>query len=145
MAYHKSMETQLSETQIYRKLQRHLDRLPIGFPPSGNGEDIQLLKHVFSPKEAQIACCLSHEPRPLEKIYDRASHLVSSREELAPLLLSMVKKGGLEFRREGDQELYANAPLVVGIYELQVGRLTPEFIRDFEAYSASLDPALPRA
>ena len=48
----------------------------------------------------------------------------------------MMKKGGLEFRREKGRDLYANVPLVVGIYELQVHRLTPEFIRDFKAYTS---------
>ncbi len=131
------MKTSHNDDQAYRRLQQHLDRLPIGFPPTGDGSDIRLLKHVFTPEEARIAACLSHEPRPVDQILDRAVRLVSSRGELVAHLEAMVKKGGLECRCENGQDLYANAPLVVGIYELQFDRLTPEFIRDFQAYTQS--------
>lgn len=120
----------------FRRLQQHLDRQPVGFPPGPDGSDIRLLKHIFTPREAEIATCLSHRPRPLEEIFTRAGHLVSSARELETHLTSMVKKGGLEFYREQGQARYANTPLVVGFYELQVNRLTPEFIRDFKAYSS---------
>jgi len=120
----------------YRELQQHLDRQPVGFPPSGSGADIRLLKHIFTPKEARIAACLSHEPGGLDKIFPGAKYLVSSVGELEERLTAMVKKGGLEFRHEKGRDLYANTPLVVGIYELQAGRLTPEFIKDFKAYTS---------
>ena len=120
---------------VYRQLQRHLDRQPIGFPPSVKGADIRLLKHVFTPEEARIAVHLSHELRSLEEILDRAGHLVASLDELEDHLNAMVKKGGLEYKQENGQDFYANAPLVVGIYELQAGRLTREFIDDFSAYT----------
>jgi ferredoxin len=47
----------------------------------------------------------------------------------------MAEKGGIEATVVDGERRYANAPLVVGMYELQVGRLTPEFLRDFEAYT----------
>jgi ferredoxin len=120
----------------YRKLQQHLDRQPVGFPPSADGADIRLLKHVFSPEEAAIATCLSHEPQTVEEIFDQAIHMVSSMDTLKKRLTAMVKKGGIEFYQKNNQNVYANVPLVVGIYELQVNRLTPEFIRDFKAYTS---------
>ncbi len=120
----------------YVNLQQHLNRQPVGFPPSRTGADIRLLKHIFTPEEAGIAACLSHAPEPLETIFRRAEHLVSSAHDLEDRLTAMIKKGGLEFRREKGRNLYANAPLVVGIYELQAGRLTPEFIKDFKAYTS---------
>ncbi|WDP90364.1 MAG: 4Fe-4S dicluster domain-containing protein [Desulfobacter sp.] len=126
-----------SHTHVpYRKLQQHLNRQPVGFPPSASGADIRLLKHIFTPLEAKIATCLSHEPRSLEEIFSRADGLVASESILEDHLTAMVKKGGLELRRERGRDLYANAPLVVGIYELQVNRLTPGFIRDFKAYTS---------
>lgn len=120
----------------YRKLQQHLDRQPVGFPPSADGADIRLLKHVFSPEEAAIATCLSHEPRSVETIFNQAAHLVLSMDTLKAHLTTMVKKGGIEFHRKNNRDFYANVPLVVGIYELQVNRLTPEFIRDFKSYTS---------
>lgn len=120
----------------YVKLRQHLDRLPVGFPPSRTGADIRLLKHIFTPEQALIATCLSHAPRTLEDIYARGGHLAKSPEALAEQLAAMVKNGGIEVRKENNTTLYANAPLVVGMYELQLGRLTPEFIKDFKAYTS---------
>jgi len=120
----------------YVKLQQHLDSQPVGFPPSRNGADIRLLKHIFTPKEAEVATCLNHLGQPLDIIFKRAAHIVTSKRELEKHLTSILKKGGLEFRLEKGQRLYANTPLVVGMYELQLERLSPEFIQDFKAYTS---------
>ncbi len=125
-----------NDNMPYVKLQQHLDRQPVGFPPSRSGADIRLLKHIFTPEEAEIATCLNHEGQSLDVIFKRAAHLVESPRDLERHLTSMLKKGGLEFRREKGQRLYANTPLVVGMYELQLERLSPEFIRDFKAYTS---------
>jgi electron transport complex protein RnfB len=120
----------------YRELQQHLDRQPIGFPPSRTGADVQLLKHIFSPHEARVATCLRHVHETLDIIYERAEPLVANRAALETFLTAMVKKGGIEIEKHDQQTRYANAPLVVGMYELQLGRLTPEFIADFKAYTS---------
>ena len=39
---------------IYRKLQKRLDKLPIGFPPTDSGVEVELLKSLFSSQEAEI-------------------------------------------------------------------------------------------
>lgn len=130
----------MKNTPPYILLQQHLDRLPVGFPPSSTGADIRLLKHIFTPKEARIALCLNHRPAPVETLIDRLnqqdSHLVNSVEELENRLDAMMKKGAIELRKNKGQKLYANTPLVVGMYELQVDRLTPELIRDFKTYTS---------
>ena len=46
------------EYNIYRRLQDHLDKMPIGFPAVKSGADIRLLKHIFTPEEAEIAMLL---------------------------------------------------------------------------------------
>ena len=125
-----------TEDHIYEHLRRHLDRQAIGFPASRNGAELRVLKHIFSPEEAQIAAGLSDRHEPLDVLYKRLGHLVTSPDELARVLDRILKKGGIEVKMENGRRLYANAPLVVGMYELQIGRLTPEFTRDFEAYTA---------
>ena len=139
MTYHMKMKNSSmipADDMPYRKLQKHLNRQPIGFPPSRTGADIRLLKHIFSPDEARVATCLSHILEPLDIIYRRAEPLVTNRDALETCLASMVKKGGIEIKKHNQQTLYANAPLVVGMYELQLARLTPEFIEDFKAYTS---------
>ena len=46
--------------EIYRQLQEHLDKMPIGFPKAKSGSDIRLLKHLFTPEEAKIAIPVSY-------------------------------------------------------------------------------------
>ena len=127
-----------TDDPIYERLRVHLDHQAIGFPPSRSGAHLKVLRHIFTPYEAQIAVCLKDRYEPLDLIYPRARHLVSSPDELGRVLDGILRKGGIEAKQENDHRLYCNTPLVVGMYELQIGRLTPAFIRDFKAYSSSL-------
>jgi electron transport complex protein RnfB len=38
--------------QMYVKLQKHLDNQAVGFPATRSGVEIKILKHIFSPEEA---------------------------------------------------------------------------------------------
>jgi Na+-translocating ferredoxin:NAD+ oxidoreductase subunit B len=118
----------------YIKLQRHLDSQAVGFPATKSGAEIRILQHIFSPEEAELATCLTHQAEPLETIFERAKHLVTSPEDLEGQLESILKKGGIERRIVDDKRFYSNAPLIVGMYEYQVNRLTPDFIKDFDQY-----------
>jgi len=122
-------------SDVYIRLQRHLDRQPVGFPATPSGAEIRILKHIFTPGEAEIAACLSYRFEPIEAIYERAAHLAASAQGLEAVLDRIRRKGGIESRIDGGRTLYANAPLVVGMYELQLDRLTPEFIKDFNEYT----------
>ena len=121
----------------YRNLQRHLNRQAVGFPATRSGAEIRILKHIFTPHEAEIASRLSYKPEPLETIFDRCGSLVDSIETLAILLERIQSKGGIESRTNDGKTLYAIAPLVVGMFEMQLGRLTPDFIRNFDEYIGS--------
>ena len=122
---------------VYKRLQQHLNRQAVGFPATGSGVEIRLLKHIFTPIEARIAACLSYRFEPLETLFKRASHIVDTPAELERHLDRILKKGGLESRLRDGRRLYCNSPLVVGMYEMQLERLTPEFIRDFGEYAGN--------
>ncbi len=122
--------------QVYIKLQKHLDNQAFGFPATRSGVEIKILKHIFTPEEAEIACCLSYKFEPLKTIFSRAGHLVDSPEELEKRLDIIQKKGGIESKIKNGKMHYCNAPLVVGMYEFQLERLTPEFIKDFNEYTS---------
>jgi electron transport complex protein RnfB len=51
----------MSETDIYRDLQRHLDKHPVGYPQTKGGVEIRLLQHFFTTQEANIATKLSYQ------------------------------------------------------------------------------------
>jgi len=58
--------------KVYIDLQRHLDRQAIGFPATKSGAELRILKHIFSPREAEIAACLSFKFEPIETVFERA-------------------------------------------------------------------------
>jgi NAD-dependent dihydropyrimidine dehydrogenase PreA subunit len=122
--------------KVYIKLQRHLDSQPIGFPATKSGAEIRILKHIFSPREAEIATCLSYKFETLETIFKKTGHLAVSFAELEEQLDVIKGKGGIESKIKDGKKFYCNAPLVVGMYEYQVGKLTPEFIKDFDEYTS---------
>ena len=122
--------------QVYVELQKHLDNQAVGFPATRSGVEIKILKHIFTPEEAGIAGCLSYKFEPLDTIFNRAGHRVSSPEELEKSLDRIQKKGGIESKIKHGKMHYCNAPLVVGMYEFQLNRLTPEFIKDFNEYTS---------
>ncbi len=119
---------------VYVSLQRHLNRQPIGFPATKSGAELRILKHIFTPEEAEIATCLSFRPEPLETIFARAEKIVESIEDLERRLTAIGKKGGLEIKYKMGERHFCNAPYVVGMYEFQVNRLTPAFLKDSHDY-----------
>ncbi len=120
----------------YVELRQHLNRQAIGFPATKSGAEIKLLKHIFTPLEARISCFLRQKPEPLEVIHKRSAHLVDSPLILKKILDNIQKKGGIEFHQRNGNRFYCNAPLVVGMYEFQLERLTPRFLDDFKAYTS---------
>jgi H+/Na+-translocating ferredoxin:NAD+ oxidoreductase subunit B len=122
--------------EVYIKLQKHLNNQAVGFPATKTGVEIRILKHVFTPEEAGIASFLSYRFEPLEIIYSRVENVVESPEELEEILDRILKKGGIEFKIKKGEKHYCNTPFVVGMYEFQLDRLTPEFIKDFNDYTS---------
>jgi NAD-dependent dihydropyrimidine dehydrogenase PreA subunit len=123
-----------TETQAYRDLQRHLDRLPVGYPSTESGVEIRVLKHLFTPDEAKLATQLSWSLESPKQIHARVKEAGMSLEELEQMLEHMFGKGLIWKRTENGGSLYGNALLVIGMYEFQVDRLTKEFLKDFEQY-----------
>jgi Na+-translocating ferredoxin:NAD+ oxidoreductase RNF subunit RnfB len=122
------------ETEIYRILQRHLDELPVGFPPTKSGVELKLLKYLFTIEEAKIASKLSFTYEPIRIIYNRIKESNISIEELETLLENCVNKGTIHYKKDGGEKLYANAMLIIGIFEYQVNKLTMEFMDLMKQY-----------
>jgi electron transport complex protein RnfB len=134
MVYHE-WRTNMAADDIYRQLQRHLDGLPVGFPPTESGVEIRILKHLFDPEEAALATRLSLIPEPLSRVHARvAGETGASLHEMEAVLDRMFRKGTVLMRSDRGEKWYGNAMLVVGMYELQVDRLTKEFAQDMLQY-----------
>lgn len=119
--------------ELYRALQRHLDRMPVPYPPTESGVELRILKHLFTPDEARVALGLSAIPETLGRIHRRMRRQMS-RKELFDVLEQMSEKGSIQkFPGKGSPR-YGKSPLALGMYEAQVNRLTPELERDVRAY-----------
>ena len=122
------------ESPVYRRLQRHLDEMPVGFPATASGVEIRILEQLFTREEAEAALGLSAVPQRLDAILPRVPG--RARDELVALLEGMAGKGVI-FATGGRRSprRYSKAPLAIGIYEMQVDRLTRQLQLDFEQYA----------
>lgn len=125
--------------RIYRKLQQHLDKQPVGYPRTLTGTDIKLLQHIFTPFEAELALCLDYKFRSTGEILKKLNRSGMTEEMLGKHLFTLTKKGGVAYRERDGQEFYANIPLIVGMYEGYLENLSPEFLKDFDKYTGSLE------
>ncbi|MBM3293677.1 MAG: 4Fe-4S dicluster domain-containing protein [Candidatus Aminicenantes bacterium] len=126
---------------VYKRLARHLDDLPAGFPPSESGVELRLLKRLFTEDEAEMALLLSVFPEAPESVATRSG---LSLEETARRLEEMSLKGLIHRRiEENGRRRYSANQYVIGIWEYQVNRLNPELIRDMEEYLPTLMTAGP--
>lgn len=123
----------------YHRLRARIDELPIPFPQSETGAEIRLLEALFSEEEAEVAIHLSAVPEPVETIYPRVAALVPDVERLAAILKELGRRGAInvsiEKHRGKGGRCYGLAPLVVGMFEFQVNKLTREFVEDFHEYT----------
>ncbi len=125
-------------TDVYRRLQEHLDNMPIAYPATESGVELRVLKHLFTAEEAEMALDLSALPESLECIYRRARKRGISLADAEQMLDRMLEKGailgGPLASRGRPGKYYNKAPLAVGMFEFQVDRLTTEFAKDFQEY-----------
>lgn len=122
----------------YRELQKHLDKMPVGFPPTESGIEIKILKHLFTPEQVKIALKLNFMADPLKKVYRRLKNTGFSMEEIEKKLDEMYFGGlinrGVVKEGEAETKYYAIAPVIVGFFEYQLDRLTPEFFEMAHEY-----------
>ncbi len=119
----------------YRNLQRHLNKMPVGFPATKSGVEISLLRSIFTPEQAAVSIHLHYKHRNLDEIFESAREVVDSKEELKRILDETVSNGGIFRRHRNGEEQYALLPFLLwGMYEHQLKRLNPEFLKDCGEY-----------
>jgi Na+-translocating ferredoxin:NAD+ oxidoreductase subunit B len=86
-----------NEDKLYQDLQIHLDKQTIGFPATESGSDINLLKQLFTPVQAEVAMMLTYRYESLEQIQNRAKQAGKSIKEIESLLDEIVIKRACYF------------------------------------------------
>jgi hypothetical protein len=89
---------------------------------------------LFTPEEARLAIHLSMIPEALDRIHKRVRSSGISVEELKKALERMASKGAISSTKKDGDKLYSLMPLVVGMFETQVDRLTADFAKDMRTY-----------
>jgi len=125
------------DDQIYRDLQIHLNKMPIGFPSSESGTDIKVLKAYFTPDDALNATYLEYNPISLREIHSRAKSLGMTLEQMEQKLDSMVEKRIIyvDINPQTGKKNYGNLPYAIGFFEAQINRLTKEMAEAFDEYN----------
>ncbi len=124
-----------SEDEVYRKLQIYLDSLPVDYPETESGVEIRILKHLFTPQEAEIALKLKIIPQEAKALFRPFKKKGWTLEQFSEALLTMAKKGSINWiRRRDGTNYYSIAFLIAGFYDYQIDRLTKEFVNDFYQY-----------
>jgi hypothetical protein len=130
------LEEGMEDEKIYRKLAKHLDNLPGGFPATESGVELRILRRLFSPEEAELATHLTLIPEEARVIGRRAKRPAS---ETAARLDQMARKGLIfNIVPKKGPALYTAAQFVIGIWEYHVNDLDPELIRDMNEYIPAL-------
>jgi electron transport complex protein RnfB len=118
--------------RLYKKLARHLDNLPAGFPETGNGLELHLLRRLFTPVEAELAAHVTLIPEEADVIALRAG---LPPDQTAVQLKEMALKGLIfSIERPNKSPLYMANQFVIGIWEYHVQDLDLELIKDMNSY-----------
>lgn len=123
--------------KTYKRLQQHLDKnMPVGFPPTWSGVEKRLLKTMFSPEEARLALHLDYRFVPAETIIERAAAGADPfpADDVPRHLAAMETKGSLFAKQVDGVRHYALVPFVIGMYEMQLTRLTAGYYLDTREY-----------
>ncbi len=123
------------DKDIYRTLQQYFDTMPIGFPKTRSGVELRLLQHFFSPEEAEVALAMDFTPRTAKEIQERLSQTDFTLQEVEKRIRSMAEKGSVLTKNlKGEERAYAAMPFVLGMHEMQLPRLTPEYLQNLSKF-----------
>ena len=121
----------------YQKLAKRLDALPNGFPATQDGAELHLLEKLFTPEEAALAAELRitlETPKEIASRFQKSGLGEFDFRDLKTQLKGMAKKGLINAGRAEGGLGYGLLPFVVGIYEMQIGRIDKELAQLFETY-----------
>lgn len=119
-------------SDIYHRLAQYLDDLPAGFPSTDSGVELEILRKLFTPSEAELCLHLTQLAEEPRVVAFRAGKPVA---QTASMLEEMESKGLISGSHPGGKPArYAVSQFVVGFWEGQVNRLDREMAELFEQY-----------
>ena len=89
---------------VYERLRERLDMFPQGFPKTESGVELEILEHLFTEEEAEIALYLKPYPEPVAVIAESTDRDAS---DLGEILYDMSKKGLILRFKVSEEEIIA--------------------------------------
>ena len=121
---------------VYERLRDRLDHMAKGFPAANGGEELKVLRQLFTPEDAVTFLAMRDAD---ESPADVAARMGGDIADVAKRLENMAKRGLLFRLRDEKGILYRPMPFIVGIYEFQVSRLDiPTGKKHFEVLRSCL-------
>ena len=117
--------------ESYHRLASALDKLPNGFPRTKSDVEIEILRRIFNPEEAELA---SHLTRDMESISEIAHRANLEEEEAERRLSSLAQRGLLRSAVKDGKPRYRLTPWIVGILETQLESMDHSFAHLVEDY-----------
>jgi len=108
---------------IYTRLRKHIDSMPAGFPDTGTGSEIKMLKKFYTPRQAEIALVVGPFP---EKAEDIAARLGDTSDETINEIEQMATEGCLFRIKTSKGPLYSHPNFIMGLYEYHVNKVDKE-------------------
>lgn len=117
-------------SDVYKLLAKKLDELPNGYPQTEEAVELEILKRIYTPEEAEMALKIRPVPETVDQIAKRIGKPV---DEMQAILDDMVLKGQIGPLKKDGKQMYKLFPFAIGIYEFQFLRKdkTPEQRREF--------------
>ncbi|MGV8075564.1 MAG: DUF362 domain-containing protein [Syntrophobacteraceae bacterium] len=112
---------------------RFLDRLaelPVKSSRTESKVEVEILKRIMTPEEAELASLLTGAPEPASAVAERAD---MSAEAMRDALDGLARKGVI-FKVYTEEPLYMLVSMLPGIYDIQHKHKTPEDAKLWERY-----------
>lgn len=109
--------------EIYYKLRAHIDSMPAGFPETGTGAEIMMLKKFYTEEQAKIALEFKRYP---EKASAVARRLGMDESEAESRIEQMAKEGALFRIATPEGPLYMHPNFIMGLYEWHIKSVDKE-------------------
>jgi|GEM_PF-1027705 len=122
---------------IYRQLQRKINMIGVGLPESDRGFDMDYLKVLFTPEEAEFA--LKMDLVGMQTADEVAGSMGIPVEE-AQRMLDMMCSHGLVYRRKSKEDGLFRYKLVGtyhGFFEWNVGQMEPAWVKPMVKHNIS--------
>jgi electron transport complex protein RnfB len=121
---------------IYQQLAEFLDTMPQRYPTqSESGIHCRILKHIFTPEDAEMVMKLKGAPETAAEI---AARIGADPAQMEKTLYEMSRKGLIYRTGKPGGYRYMASAFLVGIIEFQMNRMTPELARDMEEFAPLL-------